>query len=211
MKKTLSIAMLVTMVCGAAMAQALVKAPGRATSSPAAQPLAPDVNRFGGNLEMNVCTQCFFDEVHGGYYVWGTNNCEAPGTTQWIAVPFISKGTGVTHGISAGIELDPACTSAGNQVTLGIYSDDCTTGPGVLIASGVARVAPVGCTLARARVAASLTAGTRYWVGATTDASPQQDNLSSIWYASNQAQIGGNVANGGWFFFSGFVPSFSVD
>ena len=101
--------------------------------------------------------------------------------------------------------------STGTKVTLGIYADDCTTGVGTLIASGAALVSTGPCVLAQARVMAPLTAGTRYWVGATTNASPQQDNLSGIWYGSNQSQIGGNVANGGWFFFSGFVPSFSVD
>jgi hypothetical protein len=169
------------------------------------------LNGFGGNLEVNACTGCNFDEVSGGYYVWGTNNCESPGTTQWIGAPFISKKSGNTKTITAGIEIDPACVSTGTQVTLGIYADDCTTGVGTLIASGVARVSAGPCITARARVVATLTAGTRYWVGATTTVASSQDNLSAIWYGSNQSQIGGNVASGGWFFFSGFVPSFSVD
>ena len=49
---------------------------------------------------------------------------------------------------------------------------------------------------------------TANWVATTNS---MQDGLDSIWYGSNQSQIGGNVANGGWFFFNGFVPSFSVD
>jgi len=193
------------------MAQGLVKAPGRATTGPMPGPDSLTVNGFGGNLEVNPCTGCNFDEVSGGYYVWGTNNCEAPGTTQWIGVPFISKRTGTTRQLTAGIEIDPACVSTGTAVTLSIYSNDCTTGPGVSIGAGVARVSTGPCIAARARAAVSLLAGTRYWVVATTNASPAQDNLSAIWYGSNQAQIGGNVAQGGWFFFSGFVPSFSVD
>ena len=44
------------------------------------------VNGFGGNLENNTCTSCNFDEVGGGYYIWGSNNCIAPGTTQVIDV-----------------------------------------------------------------------------------------------------------------------------
>ena len=81
MIKKISVAILATMVCGAAMAQGLVRAPGRETA-PMREPMAPDVNRFGGNIEVNTCTGCNFDEVNGGYYVWGVNNCEAPGTTQ---------------------------------------------------------------------------------------------------------------------------------
>jgi hypothetical protein len=209
MRKTISVVMLATLVCGAAMAQGLVRAPGRETA-PMREPMAPDVNRFGGNLELNTCTGCNFDEISGGYFVWGTNNCTAPGTTQWIGVPFVARVSGNTRSISAGIEINPACPTSTNSVTLSIYSDDCTTGPGVALASARALV-PVGpCMLARARVQTALTAGTRYWVVATT-VSPQQDGLDAIWYGSNQSQIGGNVASGGWFFFNGFVPSFSVD
>jgi len=210
MIRKISVAILATMVCGAAMAQGLVRAPGRETA-PMREPMAPDVNRFGGNIEVNICTGCNFDEVNGGYYVWGSMNCIAPGTTQWIGVPFISKITGVPRQISAGLELDPACPTSTTQVTLSIYTDDCTTGPGVVLASGRALVSAGPCVLAvaRLRTAPSLTAGTRYWAVATT--TPTQDGLDSIWYGSNQSQIGGNVANGGWFFFNGFVPSFSVD
>jgi hypothetical protein len=209
MIKKISVAILATMVCGAAMAQGLVRAPGRETG-PMREPMAPDVNRFGGNLETNTCTGCNFDEVDGGYYVWGSMNCISPGTTQWIGVPFVARSSGTTRTITAGIELDPACPTSTNAVTLSIYTDDCTTGPGVSLGSGNARVSAGPCITARARVAVALTGGTRYWVVATT-VSPTQDGLDSIWYGSNQAQIGGNVASGGWFFFSGFVPSFSVD
>jgi len=187
---------------------AQVRAPGRQTTG-RAQPDSLAVNGFGGNLEVNTCTGCNFDEVAGGYYVWGTNNCISPGTTQWIGVPFVSKKTGTTRQVTAGIELDPACGTSTNSVTIGIYADDCTTGVGTLIASGRATVSAGPCIAARARIAAALTAGVRYWVAATTTA--QQNGLDSIFYASNQAEIGGNVANGGWFFFSGLSPAFSVD
>src|ERR1051325_2406692 len=169
--KLLSLTILVTLACGTAMAQ--VRAPGRSTG-PTHMPDSVLVNGFGGNLETNTCTGCNFDEVNGGYYVWGSMNCEGSGVTQWIGVPFVAKKTGTTRTVTAAIELDNACTSTGTQVTLGIYTDDCTTGPGVLLASAVARVSPGPCITTRARVAASLTAGTRYWVAATTT-SPAQD------------------------------------
>ena len=211
--RTLCCLFVAIMACGTAMAQGrqgLIRAPGRATGPMAGPTDAPLAAPFGGNLEVNACTGCNFDEVDGGYYVWGTNNCIQPGTTQWIGVPFISKRTGTTRFVMAGIELDPACSTSTNQVTLSIYTDDCTTGPGTVIASGNATVSPGPCITARARVAAALTAGTRYWAVATTT-SPAQDGLDSVWYGSNQSQIGGNVANGGRFFFQGFVPSFQVN
>lgn len=196
------------MACGTLMAQGLVKAPGRNTG-PSAGHDSVLVNAFGGNLENNACTGCNFDELTGGYYVWGTNNCIAPGTTQWIGVPFIAKRSGTTRQVSVGVELDAACSTSSNQVTVGIYNDDCTTGVGTLIASGVARVSAGPCVLAKARITAALVAGTRYWVACTTTAA--QANLDTIWYNSNQTQISGNVASGGWFLFGGNVGAFSVD
>jgi hypothetical protein len=206
--KKLSLAIVATMACGTLMAQGLVKAPGRSTG-PAQNPDSVQVNGFGGNIETNACTGCNFDEVGGGYYVWGTNNCIAPGTSQWIAVPFISKRSGTTRQVSAGIELDAACATSTNQVTLGIYNDDCTTGVGTVIAVGKAVVSPGPCVLAVARVRATLVAGTRYWVAATTTST--QNGLDSIWYESNQGQLSGNVANGGWFLFGSNWGAFSVD
>ena len=208
--RTLCYLFVAAMACGAVMAGDLVKAPGRKTTGPVA-PNSVTANRFGGNLEVNTCTLCNFDEINGGYYVWGSMNCISPGTTQWIGVPFISKITGVPRRITAGIEIDPDCPTSTTQVTLSIYTDDCTTGPGVVLASGRALVSAGPCVVAIAnlRTAPSLTAGTRYWVVATT--SSTQNGFDGIWYGSNQSQIGGNVASGGWFFFNGFVPSFSVD
>jgi len=192
------------------MAQGLKTAPGRESIVPMRAPDSIDVT-FGGNLIVDPCTACNYDSVAGGYYVWGTNNCISPGTTQWIAVPFISNATGVPKKITASITLDPACTTTTNQVTLGIYTDVCGTGPGVVLASGKAIVPPAPCAVAVAslRTAPSLTAGTKYWVVATTTAA--QDGLDAIWNASNTSQIGGDVANGGWFQFSGFVPGFMVN
>src|SRR5438045_3872818 len=96
----LSLIMIATLAAGVAMAQNPRVAPGR-TTGPSAMPDSVAVNGFGGNLENNTCTSCNFDEVGGGYYIWGSNNCIAPGTTQWIAVPFISKRTGSTRSVSA--------------------------------------------------------------------------------------------------------------
>jgi hypothetical protein len=208
--KKISVTILATLACGAVMAGELHKAPGRQSIVPLRAPDAADVI-FGTNLEVDPCTGCNYDSINGGYYVWGTNNCISPGTTQWIAVRFIAKATGTPRRISASINLDPACPTSTNQVTLGIYTDVCGTGPGAVLASGRAIVPAAPCALAVAslRTTATLTAGTPYWVVATTNAT--QDGLDAIWYGSNQALIGGNVANGGWFQFSGFTPGFMVN
>ena len=205
--KKLSLTILATLACGAVMAGELRQAPGRDTA-PTKMPPAVNINGFGGNIETNACTGCNFDEVFGGYYEAGPSNCELLGSQQWIAVPFVSKRTGTTRSVSAGIENDPACVGSSTQVTLGIYNDDCTTGVGTQIAVGKANVSNGPCVLAVARVRAALVLGTRYWVAATT--SSTQAGLSAVWYPSNQAEIGYNLGSG-WAFFNGLVPSFSVD
>ena len=208
--RKLSYACVAILICGTAMAGDLIRAPGRSSIVPLRDIDVPDAAPLGTNLTVDPCTGCNYDSNAGGYYVWGLNNCETPGTTQWIAVPFIASHSAAPRQILASINLDNVCVSSGTQVTLGIYSDTCA-GPGTLLASGVATVPAAPCAVATARLrgAPALVAGTKYWVGATT-VSPTQDGLSGIWYASNQSQIGGNVSSGGWFQFSGFVPGFQV-
>ena len=207
--KKLSLAIIATMACGTLMAQGLVKAPGRQTG-PAQNTESVQVNGFGGNIETNACTGCNFDETVGGYYIWGTNNCVAPGTIQWIAVPFISKRSGTTRQVSVGVESDIAnCATASNQVTVGIYNDDCTTGVGTAIATARATISAGPCVLSVARLRAALVAGTRYWVAVTTTSA--QPNVQAVWYTSNQGDLSGNVAAGGWFLFGSNWGAFSVD
>jgi len=217
--KKISLAIVATFALGAmafAGSQNLRTAPGRQVVNQGASLDAP-LAILGQNLVVDACTGCSYDSLSGGYYVWGTNNCESPGTTQWIAVPFWASAGVAPRRISAGINLDNACTSTSSQVTLSIYSDACPgagnlSAPGVSLAAGRAVVPAAPCNLAIAnlRNAAALTIGQKYWVVATT-AGATQDGLSAIWYPTNEGLIGGNVANGGWFSFSGFVPSFRVD
>lgn len=217
--KKISLAIVATFALGAmafAGSQNLRTAPGRAVTSPMSGLDAP-LAILGQNLVVDACTGCSYDSLSGGYYVWGTNNCESPGTTQWIGVPFWASASAAPRRISAGINLDNACTSTSTQVTMQIAADACPgtgnlSAPGAVIASGRANVPAAPCALAIANVrnAPALVAGGKYWVLAVTSGATQ-DGLSAIWYASNEALIGGNVANGGWFSFSGLVPSFRVD
>src|SRR5690242_19163720 len=118
--KAVTLAVLATMACGTVMAQNLHVAPGRASVVPM-RDSAPPAGTFGGNLVVDPCTGCNYDSVSGGYYVWGTNNCISPGTTQWIGARFISSKTATTKQVLASITLDPACSTATTQVTLSIY------------------------------------------------------------------------------------------
>jgi hypothetical protein len=217
--KKISIAFVATLALGtmafAGGSQNLRTAPGRSVVSSMSTDSTLAVP-FGNNLVLDACTGCNYDSLSGGYYVWGTNNCESPGTTQWIAVPFYSAKAGIPRKISASINLDNACTSTSSKVTLSIYSDACAgagnlSAPGTSLVGGAATVPAAPCAVANAtlRNAPSLTLGTKYWVVATTSGATQ-DGLSAIYYASNPSLIGGDVANGGWFSFSGLVPGFTV-
>jgi hypothetical protein len=208
--RRISLVFLATLACGTAMAKEPVRAPGRHIVVPLRAEELPAA-AFGTNLYIDPCTGCSYDAVAGGYYLWGSQNCESPGTTQWLAVSFISHATGVPRRIKASINLDPACTSTSNEVSLGIWTDACGIGPAVKLVEGKATVPAEPCAIATTslRDEVTLTFGTKYWVVAET-VGPAQNGLSAIWYASNGAQIGGNVASGGWFQFSGLTPGFRV-
>src|SRR5436309_1569816 len=58
---------------------------------------APKVRRitFGSNLFVEPCSSCNYNSNAPSWFVLGPDNCFVPGTTQWIAVPFIAAATGV--------------------------------------------------------------------------------------------------------------------
>lgn len=194
------------------MAQDLKVAPGRHIAVPMAATDQTQAPPFFSNLTVDPCTTCNYDSAAGGYFVWGVNNCFSPGTSQWIAVGFVAAKTGIPKSLSAAITQDTSCVGTGTQVTLSVFTDACGLGPATSLMSGVATVAAAPCALttARIRTTASLTLGTKYWLVATTTTGATQNGLEAIWYGSNGSQIGGNVAAGGWFQFSGFVPAGSV-
>ena len=165
---------------------------------------------FGSNLFVEPCSSCNYDSSAGGYAVVGPDNCLAPGTTQWLAVPFIASATGVPKRISAAIILTDPTRCPENNVTLSLYTDACyPTGPGEPLVSGIATAVEAPCDLAVARLsnAPTLTKGTKYWVVATTSA--QQSGLDSNWYGSNNAQYALNLGDG-WQQFAGGTPAFMV-
>lgn len=207
--KKISLTTLAVLLTGGALfAQNLKVAPGRQSIVPMRDTDSVTAAPFFSNLVVDPCTGCNYDSVSGGYYVWGVSNCQAAGSIQWLAIPFVASHTGVPKRLQASVVVDPICASQ-PRFTLSIFNDSCA-GPGTVLAgcSGVATAAAAPCALAQATLhtATSLTAGTTYWLCATT-ASPSQDTFSGIWYAANPSRIGFNVGpgtpTGGWFIFSG--------
>src|SRR2546423_5598889 len=88
------------MTCGAAMAQALPTESSASATAPGAARVT-----FGSNLFVDPCTGCNYDPNSGGFDVRGPDNCTSPGSTTWLAVPFIASRTGVPQRISASLVL----------------------------------------------------------------------------------------------------------
>jgi hypothetical protein len=55
----------------------------------------------------------------------------------------------------------------------------------------------------------ALAANTYYWVAATADDVNAPD-FDAVWNPTNQANIGADVAQTGWFTFTGFVPGVAI-
>lgn len=204
------------MVCGTAMADTL-RAPGPWSGPrvPMAAPEAPAAAPFYSNLVVDPCTACNYDTVDGVFLI-GPNNCFAPGVTQWLAYPFVSTKTGAVRRVSLAVTDSGQCVASSNKFTVAIYSDNCTGAPATQIGSAViATAAAAPCALTNANfgpAGVSLTAGTKYWVVATTSTAPNQMGTTALWWGVNTALSSLNLNDGnGWQLFAAGTPGgFSV-
>lgn len=203
---TVSCLCVLLMACGTAFAQQ-----GKMTSGPyqgpmmsmVAAPDAPDAPPFYTNFEANSCTGCNYSSDNG-FLVLGPNNCGIPGSTQWLAYPFVSKRTGAVRRVILAITDWSICAPTTHQFSVAIYSDACA-GPAVPIGNVVkANAASAPCMTASANfgtAGVSLTAGTRYWVVVTTTAVAQQNATTAVWWETNAAADYVNLDDGnGWQF-----------
>jgi hypothetical protein len=182
--------------------------------TPTAPSAAPNAS-FYSNLETNACTGCKYS-ADNGYFILGPNNCFAPGATQWISYPFVSKGTGAVSSVKLAITDSGFCTATSTKFTVAIYTDACTNTPGTQIGNSVIATAPPApCALASANFGAagvSLTAGTKYWLVVTTSGASTQTGTTAVWWMANLAQAPYNLNDGnGWVAFPDGAPgAFSV-
>ena len=170
---------------------------------------APDANFFS-NLKVDACTACSYS-TQNGYFVLGSNNCFAPGSTQWLAYPFTSQATGAVARVKLAITDSGLCVATSNKFTVAIYSDACTNTPGTQIGSAVVAGAPAApCALANANFAGAgvaLTAGTKYWVVVTTTAANAQKGTTAVWGMANSGYAPYNLNDGGgWINFPDGAP-----
>jgi hypothetical protein len=151
-----------------------------------------------------------YDAINGGYYVGGPTN-PVLGASPWVALPFATKAQAVhAKTLSTAIGYD----SGGMQVRLRIFTDAGGV-PGTAVGGGTTTTIPpwgVCCATTTVNVAGAgvaLLANTKYWLVAD-NTSGAQDFLG-VWQASLvNDTIGGNVANGGWFSFSGLIPAAKI-
>ena len=139
-----------------------------------------------------------------GYYVLGPTNTIGF-SEQWIAVPFTPKANSTVTELQAAIGWEAGT----KKMNLGLYSDNAGV-LGTLLASAEAHAFPnfgTCCHLVTVTITATaVTAGTQYWIGATSD-DTNAPNFQAVWESSNSSNIGGDVALAGWFTFSGGVPA----
>jgi hypothetical protein len=203
--------LVVTFACGTMMAQGLKVAPKPTQLGPITpyRPSSSDAVNANVTIFSNLgpTSTNNYNAAAGGYYVCGTS-CAALLEDQWIAVQFYNKVADHATTIQAAIGYD----SGTKKVNLGIYTDNAGVVGTLLAQASTTRIPNTGtcCQLAQVTIpSTALAAGTSYWVVATADDATAPD-FEGVWQASNQANIGGDVAQGGWFTFSGLVPAFAV-
>ena len=140
-----------------------------------------------------------------GYCVTGTTQSTCGTTEQWIAMPFTPAKNSHATVIEAAIQF----FAGTNQFQLALYND-VGGAPGASLKTVEVRNAPAAgtcCTLVSANLGSpgiALTAGTQYWVVATSD-DTHAATFSSYWAFTN-AFVAYNPAQAGWTEFNDTAP-----
>ena len=204
---------------GALFAQNLKVAPGTHWTGPVVPysvdwPGTPIFTNLSVFAQTGVPT--LWDCADGGYYVLGPSNCLLF-SEQWIAVSFWTGSRGATATrLQAAITRETTCGSAFTaKVLLGIYTDNGleAEAPDVMVVEKTANVPVFACgALAQATIAATtLAPNTHYWLTARTAPGTANANLTAVWNASNNAEIGYQLsATPPWAGFSGLTPAGAV-
>ena len=197
-------ALCVIAACGTAFAQQgkMMSGPykGPMGPAPAASSDAPAVTFFT-NLVVDSCTGSKVQRLNG-FLLIGPSNCGIPGSTQWLAAPFISKATGAVTKVQLAVTNWGICTPTSNKFTVQIYDDACTGLPNLPLGSPVVATAPAAPpALANANFGTTgplLAAGNHYWVVVTTSGAPSQVGTTAVWWEANGANEPFNNDGNGW-------------
>ena len=150
-------------------------------------PDAPDAAPFYSNLVVDPCTGCNYN-TDNGFLLLGPNNCGIPGSTQWLAAPFIAAHNGPVKRITLAITDWGICTPTSFGFTVQIYDDACAGVPNNPLGNPANATAPAApCSTALANFGhggAVLTAGQKYWVVVTT--SPRRAKTGQTQYGGRR-------------------------
>jgi len=139
-----------------------------------------------------------------GYYVLGPDNSVGL-SEQYIALPFTpAKNSHVEE-----LQVAVGWISGTSLVDVGLYSDAAGVVGSPLATGQSTKIPTFGtcCQLVSVKIpSTAVAAGTQYWIVASTNDTKAPD-FTGVFQASNQSNIGGNVALAGWFTFSGNVPA----
>jgi hypothetical protein len=190
--------------CGTSFAQSAAPAIAHTTHSgivTPAQPTPATLKTIFTNLGPSK-TDDYNDTA--GLYIMGPTNSFGD-SEQADAVPFTPKSNShVTQ-----LQVAVGWISGTKKVVVGLYSDASGTA-GTLLASGSSTSIPdfgACCTLVVVTIpSTAVTAGTQYWIGASTDDTNAPD-FAGVFEASNNATTSADVGLTGWFAFSNIWPA----
>lgn len=206
LKRSLACLFVLTLASGILWAQNAPKVAHTSRSNAPAQRWNPPASHPVIWTNMGPSFSNLYNDTTG-YYVLGPNNSVGL-SEQWIGLPFTpSKNVSATELVAAiGIETGTSL------VDVGLYSDSGGT-VGTLIAGGHSTKIPLFgtcCGVVEVTIpSTALTAGTQYWIAATSDDTNAPD-FTGVFESSNQSTIAGDVGQGGWFPFSGNVPAVAI-
>ena len=139
-----------------------------------------------------------------GLYITGPTNSFGD-AEQADAVPFTPKSDSHVTQLQAAV----GWLSGTKKVVVGLYSDASGT-VGTQLARGSSTSIPdfgTCCILVVVKIpSTAVTAGTQYWIGASTDDTNAPD-FAGVFEASNNATTSANVSLTGWFAFSNDWPA----
>jgi hypothetical protein len=194
----------VLLACGALLAQNAELKVAHTTHSgsviPATNP-KPTLTTIFSNL--GPTSTNFYNDTTG-YYVLGPNNSVFL-PEQGIGVPFIPAANSHVEQL----QLAVGWISGTSLVKVGLYSDNGGT-VGTLLSGGHSSTIPAFgtcCQLVTVNIkSTAVTAGTQYWIVATSDDTNAPD-FTGVFQASNNAIIAGDVGLAGWFSFTTNTPA----
>jgi len=196
MKKLFVCMFVLTLACSTALFAAEVPRQAHATPSVIHTPavIHPDGTKtIFSNL--GPSTNAYYDG--NGWLVAGP--ASELGESQWIGLPFIPAKNSTVTKIEVALSYDGA---GANQAILSLNNDSSGSVGTVIEQKTVKNFPNIGtcCTLVtwKLKTPQAVTAGTQYWVVASTPTTGTGDDVLAAWMFSVNDWFDYNVAGGGW-------------